>query len=441
MSGLSETVGICLLKKSYTVCLQSVSWSTGQSEVSVCSCSSRISLPSSFECGKCVSWTSKVGDSLPSALPPMAISDEEKIVTVLTAELISKFAFNLGQKISFNHSPDAFGNKLPSCSPDHLLLVDSSHSKYICRYLDMANISFANVSIPNWQVSAAKAADMAEAVKKRVAEIPPDSQAVVVFQLLDNSMYMARTEEGALIPCSKEGESSRYDVDGDLMLAPRELVKNMINMCTPILRAADGLPKLMLVPLPRYTKNSCCSDSDHGANTREAGFKSQLLSDLDQLKKSIKDMCFTANIRNIRTVNLGNLVESDPAHWGADPVHPNPDCYGKIANRILEEVSLLLQANKSPAYSNPSATERVMKRSASSSPANNDMSGCKRATPALSDNSSYHHPVSMRGRGRGRVSGNVSTWRGNRGGGFHPIGRVYGGRRSRWSRVPVHHQW
>ena len=72
----------------------------------------------------------------------MAISDEEKIVTVLTAELISKFAFNLGQKISFNHSPDAFGNKLPSCSPDHLLLVDSSHSKYICRYLDMANITY-----------------------------------------------------------------------------------------------------------------------------------------------------------------------------------------------------------------------------------------------------------------------------------------------------------
>ena len=255
------------------------------------------------------------------------------------------------------------------------------------------------------------------------------------------SVYMTRTEEGALIPCRKEGESSRYHRDGDLMLALRDLVKNLITLCTPILRAADGLPKLMLVPLPRYTKNSCCSDSDHGANTREDGFKSQLLSDLDLLKKSIKDMCFTANIRNIRTVNLGNLVESDPAHWGADPVHPNPDCYGKIANRILEEVSLLLQANKSPAYSNPSATERVMKRSASSSPANNDMSGCKRATPALSDNSSYHHPVSMRGRGRGRVSGNVSTWRGNRGGGFHPIGRVYGGRWSRWSRVPVHHQW
>ena len=152
-------------------------------------------------------------------------------------------------------------------------------------------------------------------------------------------------------------------------------------------------------------------------------------------------MCFTANIRNIRTVNLGNLVESDPAHWGSDPVHPNPDCYGRIANRILEEASLLLQANKSSVRANPLATERAKKRSAPSSPAINDMSGRKRPTPAHSDNSSNHNPMSMRGCGRGRGSGNVSTWRGNRGGGFPANGRIHGGRWSRWSRGPVHHHW
>ena len=138
------------------------------------------------------------------------------------------------------------------------------------------------------------------------------------------------------------------------MLAPCELVKNLINMCTPILRAAGNLPKIMLVPLPRYTKDSCCEDLVHAANTREPGFEEQLLSDLNSLKKTLKDLCFNANIRNIHCLSLGGLVEDDNDNWGEDPVHPKPDCYGRIATRIINEAALLLQAGKNiPKTSHP----------------------------------------------------------------------------------------
>ena len=138
------------------------------------------------------------------------------------------------------------------------------------------------------------------------------------------------------------------------MLAPCELVKNLINMCTPILRAVGNLPKIMLMPLPRYTKDSCCEDMVHAANTREPSFKEQLLSDLNSLKKTLKDLCFNTNIRNIRCLNLGGLVEDDNDNWGEDPVHPKPDCYGRIATRIINEAALLLQAGKNiPKTSHP----------------------------------------------------------------------------------------
>ena len=65
----------------------------------------------------------------------------------------------------------------------------------------MANVSCSSILIPNWRASASKAEALTEEVKKSVAAIPPDKldKTGVLFQLLDNSVYMARTDKGALI--------------------------------------------------------------------------------------------------------------------------------------------------------------------------------------------------------------------------------------------------
>ena len=68
------------------------------------------------------------------------------------------------------------------------------------------------------------------------------------------------------MPCRKEGESHRYHVDGDLMLAPKELLRDIINTCTPVLKAAGETKKIIVTPLPRYTANGCCGDADHAPN-------------------------------------------------------------------------------------------------------------------------------------------------------------------------------
>ena len=53
------------------------------------------------------------------------------------------------------------------------------------------------------------------------------------------------------MPCRKEAGSNKYHVDGEGMLAPKELLKNSINICTPLIRAVGDIAKIILVPMPR----------------------------------------------------------------------------------------------------------------------------------------------------------------------------------------------
>ena len=47
--------------------------------------------------------------------------------------------------------------------------------------------------------------------------------------------------------------------------------------------------------------------------------------DLDCMRRDIKDLCFNANLRNFRVVNLGRVVEERRENWGTDPVHIRVD--------------------------------------------------------------------------------------------------------------------
>ena len=173
---------------------------------------------------------------------------------------------------------------------------------------------------------------------------------------------MVKTEEGGLMPCRKEANSDQYHVEGEVMLAPKELLKTILNTCTPVFRAAGDIPKIVMVPLPRYTRNGCCEDKDHATNCANPEYITQLLADLDSMRRQIKDLCFSANLRNISVINLGRTVEENKESWGSDPVHLKGEGYSIITNKLIQEAKRLLSTNKQVCRSNPSAAERNRKR-------------------------------------------------------------------------------
>ena len=118
----------------------------------------------------------------------------------------------------------------------------------------------------------------------------------------------------------------------------------------------------MMVPLPRYTRNGCCEDKDHATNCANPEYITQLLADLDSMRRQIKDLCFSANLRNISVINLGKTVEENIESWGSDPVHLKGEGYSIITNKLIQEAKRLLSTNKQVCRSNPSAAERNRKR-------------------------------------------------------------------------------
>jgi hypothetical protein len=97
-------------------------------------------------------------------------------------------------------------------------------------------------------------------------------EAVIVLQLFNNIAYYAVTSEDTIIPCRKD-VSGRYQVDGDLLLAPPEMLSPYIRNCLPIMHQLEDFPKIVLSPLPRYLTQGCCTDQEHASNRVEEGFR------------------------------------------------------------------------------------------------------------------------------------------------------------------------
>jgi hypothetical protein len=72
---------------------------------------------------------------------------------------------------------------------------------------------------------------------------------VAVVQLMDNVAHSVLTSEDTIIPCRKDSRGTCH-VDGDLMLAPPELLSPFMRNCLPIFSMLTESLKLVLVPMP-----------------------------------------------------------------------------------------------------------------------------------------------------------------------------------------------
>ena len=73
----------------------------------------------------------------------------------------------------------------------------------------------------------------------------------MVIQVYENSFYLAKPEEGGLIPAVWESVSGTYHVHGDSVFAPKELQYSTFILSKPILEAAAINQVILVSPLPR----------------------------------------------------------------------------------------------------------------------------------------------------------------------------------------------
>ena len=81
---------------------------------------------------------------------------------------------------------------------------------------------------------------------------PEDS--LVVFQLLDSSLFLARTEDGGLSP-AKRGQDGIYHVEGESTLAPEDFQYGVFQMIRPLIDAVGNRNVIIISPIPRFMQS------------------------------------------------------------------------------------------------------------------------------------------------------------------------------------------
>jgi hypothetical protein len=109
----------------------------------------------------------------------------------------------------------------------------------------------------------------------------------------------------------------------------------------PLFDAVGKRLCVVVSPMPRYVTEGCCSNPHHVSNRTDPHFKSDLLIQLEGLKRSLKNFFFNTRRRNFRlsdtAADMRGLEDNDI--WFVDPVHPVNSVYSRIAEGIKQIVT------------------------------------------------------------------------------------------------------
>ena len=306
----------------------------------------RVMLPASLSGAQKTKWECS-GLNLPGGSPPLLPRDEAVVINLLLQELSDRLALKLDLCPNLDRE---VVQQVPGGR--RFVIVGASHADRTWDTLiRRGGATVKKVIMPAWRAIRDKIPPMVAWMETAMADEPEDS--LVIFQLLDSSMYLARTEEGGLAP-AKCGADGIYHVEGESTLAPKEFQYGIFQMIKPILEAAGARPIILISPLPRFLLKGCCDSSSHIPNLSSPDYRRNLEDSIFDCRKNLKDFAFRLGLHNIRVLGPWNAVRRLGDNiWSADPVHPSQAAYNCIANSITEMYDNSLSGES--AHSHPSS--------------------------------------------------------------------------------------
>ena len=221
----------------------------------------------------------------------------------------------------------------------NFIVVGSSHAGYTAAALRRTGQVVAEVNIPGWRPTSAKLATLKSLLLEAMEGEQDRSKICVCVQLFDNCYFFARGEDGSTLP-ARRGHDGRYHVDGDSVLAAKDVQFQIFKQLIPVLEAVAGTRLILLAPIPRYLHDSCCEDDEHVPNLREANYKEELEAAVYGCKNNLRDFEFRSGLRGVRVLSTWQLIKKMPDLW-ADPVHLTEAGYNTIAAELVKVSSEL----------------------------------------------------------------------------------------------------
>ena len=179
----------------------------------------------------------------------MAEKDEQALLDCILSGLQQHQTRGMSLLLASSRSPVRVNN------PVHILVVGASNSAKLASAMEGI---VGRVTTTNWKTSKENVDILVAYVKTSVEGERPTA---VIFQMHDNLLYMGRSINGTTKQHYKDKQGI-FHVEGDLVLAPKEIQLNFYKLMKPIMEAVGQRPFIVITPMRRYTTTPCCESSD-----------------------------------------------------------------------------------------------------------------------------------------------------------------------------------
>jgi hypothetical protein len=123
-----------------------------------------------------------------------------------------------------------------------------------------------HVETAHWRATTKEVQMLLEEIKKANGERKSD-EVVLVLGMTDNAYFLARAEDGSLIPNCRSTDGT-YHMHGEIVGSPLDSSRQVFLQLEGLLKELQDFDKILLAPRPRYLWQSCCEDPDHGPTFR-----------------------------------------------------------------------------------------------------------------------------------------------------------------------------
>jgi hypothetical protein len=261
--------------------------------------SRRIALPCSKSNTGIQIWNSGGEDcrAMPCLVKPLTPALEKKLVCTLIEELRAKLALDLEPMPSFDRR---VGSQSSAKKKVEFLMVGSSNAKRTARALEDMGHNTHLVFAKNWRITRDNVETLAARISAAISDTDPET---VVLQLLDGSCFFAKGEDGSRTLPRRHSDGN-FHIEGELVVCPSETQAEHFNCMRPIWDAVGKRLCIVISPMPRYIIEGCCSNPLHVTNREDRHFKSDMMTQLEGLKRGLKNYFFNTRRRNFRISDM-----------------------------------------------------------------------------------------------------------------------------------------
>jgi hypothetical protein len=225
--------------------------------------------------------------SRPQCLPGLKPT-KKKYLDLLISELNEKMLAGLDPEPNLSRSskrPALYPAVRSSCI-ENIVFVGGSKARALSNAAASLGANSYNIARGGWKITRENVDKLIPDLKEIMGSLPAGTP--IVLFCLDNSSFLAATEEGGLIPISKcVEEDDGYHVNGALVVAPERSIQFSIEQLRRIISEFSEYTLYIVTPVTRYISMPCCDIPEHVTNFQDPDFLSQILADLTKLKFSL----------------------------------------------------------------------------------------------------------------------------------------------------------